>query len=152
VPCQIARGVRVLSDDDARPLLSPLELVAEFYRRAEKPIRSQPTAELPREEIRQITALLVEEVGELRSALKRRDLKDIADGLADVIYVVYGAALQFGIDLDDVLLRIHEANMSKSNADGTFPKSKAGKVLRGDMYEPPDLEEELPPLAEKLGI
>jgi predicted HAD superfamily Cof-like phosphohydrolase len=122
---------------------SPLHLVAEFYRRVNRAIRSRPTTDLPDGEIQQIIDLLDEEVGELRQALRERNLVGIADGLGDVVYVVYGAALQFGIPLDDVVQAIHEANMTKPNSDGTVRRSSAGKILRGDMYVPPDLEKKL---------
>ena len=117
--------------------------MAEFYRRVNRTIRGNPTADLPDAEIQQIVDLLDEEVGELRQALGRRDLVGIADGLGDVVYVVYGAALQFGIPLDDIVEAIHEANMTKPNSDGTVRRSSAGKILRGDAYVPPDLEKKL---------
>jgi predicted HAD superfamily Cof-like phosphohydrolase len=122
---------------------SPLRLVAEFYRRVNRTIRSRPTIDLPDAEIRQIEELLEEEVDELRKALHDRNLVKIADGLGDVVYVVYGAALQFGIPLDDVVQAIHEANMTKPNSDGTVKRSSAGKILRGDAYVPPALEDKL---------
>jgi predicted HAD superfamily Cof-like phosphohydrolase len=122
---------------------SPHRLVDEFYRRVNKTIRSRSTVDLPDSEIREIEELLEEEAGELRQALQARNLVKIADGLGDVVYVVYGAALQFGIPLDDVVQEIHEANMTKPNSDGTVRRSSAGKILRGDSYVPPALEEKL---------
>jgi predicted HAD superfamily Cof-like phosphohydrolase len=123
--------------------VTPLALVAEFYRRVGRDIRHEPTAKLPEAEVKLLIDLLDEEMGELRDALERRDLIGIADGLGDVVYVAYGAALQFGIDLDVVVKAIHEANMTKPNSDGTIQRSAAGKILRGDSYVPPALEKTL---------
>jgi len=119
---------------------SPLELVAQFYQRVGRPIRRRPTAELPSAEVQQLVELLDEEVGELRSALHDSDLVDIADGLGDVVYVAYGAALQYGIDLDVVIRAIHEANMTKEDSDRVTP---GRKVPRGPSYVPPALEDKL---------
>ena len=44
--------------------------------------------------------LLVEEVDEYALASRSKDLVGIADALADIVYVAYGAALTYGIDLD----------------------------------------------------
>jgi predicted HAD superfamily Cof-like phosphohydrolase len=98
---------------------------------------------LPTGEVQQLINLLDEEVGELRSALAEDNLVRIADGLGDVVYVAYGAALQFGIDLDVVVKAVHEANMTKPNSDGSIRQSAEGKILRGDSYVPPALEDKL---------
>jgi len=47
-------------------------------------------------------ALINEEVGELRDALINDDLVETADALADILYVVYGAAAAFGMDIDEL--------------------------------------------------
>ena len=48
-------------------------------------------------------ALIKEEVGETREALKSKDLVEIVDGLADTLYVAYGMAASFGIDIDRII-------------------------------------------------
>jgi len=61
--------------------------------------------------------LLTEEVGELASAVnKRKENKTVPDELADVLYVAVGMAVSMGIDIEDVFLRIHNANMRKKLA------------------------------------
>lgn len=57
-----------------------------------------------------------EEWTELQFAMKHASLADIADGLADVMYTVLGAAIEFGIDLDPVWRAVHEANMKKERS------------------------------------
>jgi predicted HAD superfamily Cof-like phosphohydrolase len=96
--------------------------------------------DLPRAEVQQLMELLDEEVGELRKALQEADLVGIADGLGDVVYVAYGAALQYGIDLDVVIRAIHDANMTKADADEVTLREK---VPRGESYIPPALEDKL---------
>jgi predicted HAD superfamily Cof-like phosphohydrolase len=63
----------------------------------------------------------------------------IADALADIVYVVYGAALTYGIDLDAVLREVHRSNMSKLDSDGKPVLRADGKVLKSDRYVRPDI-------------
>lgn len=58
-------------------------------------------------------SLIEEEVNELEDAIKNKDLVEVADALADILYVVYGAGIAFGIDLDEAFRLVHESNMSK---------------------------------------
>lgn len=57
--------------------------------------------------------LIEEEVRELKEAIQNKDLVEVADALADILYVVYGAGIAFGIDLDKAFDLVHESNMSK---------------------------------------
>ena len=57
--------------------------------------------------------LIDEEVDELKDAIKNNDTVEIADALADILYVVYGAAGAFGMDIDEVFDMVHTSNMSK---------------------------------------
>lgn len=82
--------------------------------------------------------LLEEEVGELAVAIQGRRLDEIARELADVVYVAYGTALTYGIDLDAVLAEIHRANMSKLGPDGV-PVVRDGKVVKSQSFQPPDV-------------
>ena len=43
--------------------------------------------------------LITEEVEELKEAIKNNDVIETIDALADILYVVYGAADCFGIDI-----------------------------------------------------
>ena len=45
-------------------------------------------------------SLIQEEVNELYEAYQNDDLVEILDALTDILYVVYGAGVSFGIDLD----------------------------------------------------
>ena len=72
--------------------------------------------------------------------LERGDLVGIADALADIVYVAYGTALTYGIDLDAVLHEVHRSNMSKLGSDGKPLIREDGKVLKSERYFPPDIE------------
>ncbi|MFC7406824.1 GNAT family N-acetyltransferase [Georgenia alba] len=68
-----------------------------------------------------------------------RDTVEAADALGDLVYVVYGMALECGIPLADVLAEIQASNLSKLGADGRPIYREDGKVLKGPGYFPPDI-------------
>ena len=82
-------------------------------------------------------ALIEEELAEFRNAGEAQSLVEIADALADLLYVVYGAGVTYGIDLDPVFREIHRANMSKG--DPEVVRRPDGKILKGANYVPPDV-------------
>jgi predicted HAD superfamily Cof-like phosphohydrolase len=57
--------------------------------------------------------LIAEEVLELKEAIDTHDFVEVRDALADILYVVYGAADAFGIDVDKDFDIVHQSNMSK---------------------------------------
>lgn len=85
--------------------------VAGFHRACDLPVLAKPQFVPERAALR--SALLVEECQETVEAIARGDMEKVADGLADVIYVAVGAALEFGIPLDRVWAEVHRSNMAK---------------------------------------
>ncbi len=118
---------------------STAEMVAEFHRAFGLPVRDRPTLDVDEREIALRSRLLAEEIRELTNGCIARSLVGVADGLADVVYVVYGTALTFGIDLDRVVAEVHRANMSKLDEHGNPTMRDDGKVLKGPNYSPPDI-------------
>lgn len=74
---------------------------------------------------------------------KERDTVETADALGDLVYVVYGMALEMGIPMADVLAEIQASNMSKLGADGKPIYREDGKVLKGPNFFDPDLKKVL---------
>lgn len=68
-----------------------------------------------------------------------RDLVETADALADLVYVIYGLALEAGIDLDRVLAAVQHSNETKLAPDGSVLLRTDGKVLKGPDFEEPDI-------------
>ena len=83
--------------------------------------------------------LIKEELGELKEALDKKDLKEVADALTDILYVTYGAGHAFGIDLDKCFEEVQNSNMSKLGLDGKPIYNDKGKVMKGPNYFKPDL-------------
>jgi NTP pyrophosphatase (non-canonical NTP hydrolase) len=58
--------------------------------------------------------LILEELDELKDALRKRDLTEVKDAGGDLIWVVTRLMQTCGIDTEKVLDAIYESNMSKS--------------------------------------
>ena len=84
--------------------------------------------------------LIREEVAELQAAVDGMDMLAIADGLTDILYVVYGAGHAFGIDLDECFHEVHSSNMTKLGPGGRPLYREDGKVMKGPHYREPNLE------------
>lgn len=123
--------------------------VAAFHRAFGLPLLHAPNVEdVPAKLLRLRESLLEEEVAEYMAASHRRDLIGIADALADIVYVAYGSALTFGLNLDALLEEVHRSNMSKLDDCGRPVLRSDGKVLKSPKYREPDvrglLERQLP--------
>ena len=83
--------------------------------------------------------LIKEELSELKEAINKKDLKEVADALTDILYVTYGAGHAFGIDLDKCFEEVQNSNMSKLGKDGKPIYNEQGKVMKGPNYFKPNL-------------
>lgn len=86
-------------------------------------------------------SLIHEEVNkELLPAMATGDLVEIADALADSIYVIVGTALEYGIPLDHVWKAVQSSNMAKVDpTTGHVRKREDGKVLKPEGWRSPDI-------------
>lgn len=117
--------------------MTPLEMLREFHSAFGLDMADSPTLVGPKlAKLRQ--DLLDEEVMELRDAVAAGDLTEIADALADIIYIVAGTAVVHGIPLDEVLEEVHSSNMAKL-VDGKPLYHPNGKVKKPDNWQAPDI-------------
>ena len=109
--------------------------------------------------IRRLRYLLIkEELHELKQAMSLHDLnaggelnpdfikpserfKDVdsaavADAIADLLYVVYGTAVSFGIDMEEIFDAVHASNMAKANG---HKDPVTGKWIKPADWQPPDI-------------
>jgi predicted HAD superfamily Cof-like phosphohydrolase len=125
--------------DGITPVLGEdvMKAVAAFHRAFDIPIRIVPTAQPDDYPLR--LELLREEWGEYVTAVSQNDVVEVADALAEMVYVIFGSALAHGIDLPAVLAEVHRSNMSKLGADGLPISREDGKVMKGPNYFQPDV-------------
>tara|TARA_Y100001980_G_C14476542_1_gene255756 strand:- start:25 stop:396 length:372 start_codon:yes stop_codon:yes gene_type:complete len=84
-------------------------------------------------------SLIQEELDEFKDAISKKDLKEAADALTDILYVTYGAGHALGINLDKCFDEVQNSNMSKLDNDGKPIFNNDGKVMKGPNYFKPDL-------------
>ncbi len=113
------------------------EMVREFHKTFKQPI-GKTVGLTNRVKLR--TDMLAEEFNEYVEALNNYDITEVADALADMVYIACGTAVEFGIRFDDVFAEVHRANMSKLLPDGTPLLREDGKVMKGPNYTPPDIK------------
>ena len=85
--------------------------------------------------------LIEEELGELKEAIKKKDLQETIDALTDILYVTYGAGHAFGVNLDKCFEEVQNSNMSKLGDDGKPIYNENGKVMKGPNYFKPNLSQ-----------
>ena len=146
--------------------------IEEFMRRCDQEVAAYP--QIPSEEIRTLRIrLMVEELlgtvdpeelvahaeegssyyvellirnksDELIASMLKGDLIGVADGLADVLYVVIGTAVAYGIDIQEVFDEVHRSNLSKTvwdeeNQRWYIEKDEFGKGIKPDTYSPANI-------------
>jgi predicted HAD superfamily Cof-like phosphohydrolase len=139
------------------------EIVREFHRAFDRPVRDLPDLGSPAERVLRVR-LMMEELLEFAKAAGVRistgpfnlkmddlwigpdnfpdrdpDLAAMAHELADLQYVVSGTAVQLGIPLQPCAEEIHKANMRKLGPDGRPIVDANGKVRKPEGWEPADV-------------
>ena len=116
--------------------------VRQFMEAFEQEVKKKP--EWPDEDTVNLRVdLIEEEYDELKQAIYSHNgsMTDVADALSDILYVVYGMAHSFGIDIDNCFREVHVSNMSKLGEDGKPIYREDGKVIKGPNYKPPNLDQ-----------
>lgn len=147
------------------------EAIEEFMTRADQEVLKYP--QLPSDKIRTLRIrLMVEELlgsthpptevteqpsdhyvelliqnksDELVQSMLDGDLVGVADGLADVLYVVIGTAIAYGIDIQEVFDEVHRSNLSKTvwseeEQRWLIEKDEFGKGIKPPTYSPAEIE------------
>ena len=101
-------------------------------------VETSETPRLPNDmEATRLHNLILEELMELNDALDAGDIVEVADALADIIYVTAQQAVTLGFPVDALLREVQRSNMSKLGADGLPIMRDDGKVLKGPRFSPP---------------
>ena len=119
--------------------MSNFEKVRRFMKTFGQEVKNK--ADFPSEKIVDLRYKLIEEeLEELKEAIDKKDLKEVADALTDILYVTYGAGHAFGINLDKCFEEVQNSNMSKLDENGKPIYNELGKVMKGPNFFKPNLE------------
>lgn len=113
------------------------QAVREFMEKKGQVISQHPNPLLPDKVKVLRLRLMMEELGETAVAMHENNIVEIADGLADLVYVVVGTAIAYGIPFDKVFAEVQRSNMTKGSLN---TDNKGGKVSK-EGYEPPRIKE-----------
>lgn len=116
----------------------PVETVRDWLRGAGLPVHDQPTLDVTPQAREIACALIEEEAAELRAAVEASDLVEIADAVADLIWVTLEAAMTLGIPIEPVFAEIHRSNLTKIDTDRVTVNA-VGKIVKGPTFSPPEL-------------
>ena len=118
--------------------MTNFESVKKFMQTFGQEVRTK--ASFPNDKITKLRIDLIrEELSELEEAIEKKDIKEVADALTDILYVTYGAGHAFGINLDSCFEEVQNSNMSKLGSDGKPIYNESGKVMKGPDYFKPNL-------------
>jgi predicted HAD superfamily Cof-like phosphohydrolase len=118
-----------------------LNKVAEFHK-AFKQVDGKWPQPLDKDGYMLRHSLMKEENDEYLEACEKNSLIEIADALGDQLYILCGTILKHGMQdvIIDVFNEIQASNMSKLGEDGNPVFREDGKILKGNLYHPPKLE------------
>lgn len=120
--------------------MTQFEMVDEFHRVYDCNIGNEP--KLPNKDERALRiSLLKEEYNEYIMGEKHDDIVEIADALADMLYIINGTCVSYGIPIDKIFAEVHASNMSKLDENGKVIRREDGKVLKGPNYFKPRIKE-----------
>jgi NTP pyrophosphatase (non-canonical NTP hydrolase) len=84
--------------------------------------------------------LITEEYIECLEAYNAGDVVEVADALADMVWVIMGMASSLDIDFNDVWQEVKRSNMSKF-VDGVAVRNpETGKIMKPPTFSEPDLK------------
>lgn len=92
-----------------------LESVSEFHKTFGAPILETP--QIPSKDRCELRlSLLQEELDEIKEGIEKGDVVEVADGFADLLYILMGSCLEFGMGdkFNTLFDEVHRSNMSKA--------------------------------------
>lgn len=130
-----------------------IEMVREFHEAFNHPVSNRPTLSPEGQNAAELhdlrVKLIQEELDELKEGLATNNIVEVADAISDLLYVVIGAGIVYGIPMETVFDEVHRSNMTKLGPDGKpllngvncplDPARPVGKVVKGPNYTPPNV-------------
>ncbi len=112
-----------------------IEDVKAFYLKyRQEPLPTSPI--IPNVQERDLAARIVkEESRELVDAMEWGDIVEVADGVADLIWVAIWAGLVHGIPIEPIWEEVRRTNMNKLP-----PDKPGGKIRKPEGWTPPDIK------------
>lgn len=78
-----------------------------------------------------------EELDELHEGMLAGNITMVADGLADLLYVLLGTASAYGINIEPIFDEVHRSNMTKFQGGRV---DEHGKLIKSPDYSPANIK------------
>ena len=111
--------------------------VKDFHEKYNCPVETKPTLISEKDRLRR-ARLIVSESAEFVEEADKNNLVGMCDALCDIIFVCLGTAVEMGVDLEPLFDEVCRSNMTK-----TPRKDAGGKILKGDDFVEPNLEQHI---------
>ena len=111
-----------------------------FMKSGSQPVQKELS--MDNDEAKLYMKLICEEYNETLDAFKKSDLVELADGLADMVWVIMGMCNSCGIQFDNIWKEVRASNMSKF-VDGKAIKNEYGKIMKPKTYFKPNIKNAL---------
>ena len=111
-----------------------------FMKTGSQPVQKELS--MDNDEAKLYMKLISEEYNETLDAFNKSDLVELADGLADMVWVIMGMCNSCGIQFDNVWKEVRASNMSKF-VDGKAIKNEYGKIMKPKTYFKPNIKNAL---------
>ena len=111
-----------------------------FMKSGSQPVQKELS--MDNDEAKLYMKLISEEYNETLDAFKKSDLVELADGLADMVWVIMGMCNSCGIQFDNVWKEVRASNMSKF-VNGKATKNEYGKIMKPKTYFKPNIKNAL---------
>ena len=123
-------------------MIKQIEQVRNFHQSFNQPVLNVPTIpKMDRVLLRH--KLLQEEVSELFDASIKGDIIEVADGIVDCLYILFGTAHEFGLAnlLPELFNEVQRSNLSKLDTNGNAIFREDGKVIKSELFTKPNLKD-----------
>ena len=118
-----------------------IKQIIEFHEKFKQTYSTKPTL-LPLNETTLRYNLAQEELDEYEEACSNEDIVEVADSLADQLYILLGTVIKHG--LQDKIIQafdlVHQNNMSKLDENGEPILREDGKIIKPKNFKPVDLK------------
>ena len=84
--------------------------------------------------------LIREEFDELVRAYFEKDMVEIADGCADLKWVIEGLEITLNLPQQEIWNEVARSNLAKISTNGKVLKREDGKVLKPEGWTPPNIK------------
>jgi predicted HAD superfamily Cof-like phosphohydrolase len=86
--------------------------------------------------------LIAEEAREVIDAINNEPVEDIAKEICDLLYVTFGAIVEYGLQdkIEECFAEVQRSNLSKLDENGKPIYREDGKVIKSHLYSPANIK------------